>query len=91
MAVTLPLKDAKHFKNPTEYIPERWLNEKDPSACPGDFQNKLDIHLSSYFKPKFRFFRHEKHTSVRVSTVWIWVQSVSIFKNVDERFERISI
>lgn len=43
MAVTLPLKDPKHFKYPTEYIPERWLSEKDPSACPGDFRITLNL------------------------------------------------
>lgn len=34
MANVVLHKDENHFKRPNEFIPERWLKENTPNACP---------------------------------------------------------
>lgn len=57
MANVVLQKDEKHFKHPNEYMPERWLKENIPSACPEAKASNpfvyLPFGLCSYFDIHF--------------------------------------
>lgn len=44
--------DENHFKNPSEFLPERWLKANIPSACPEAKASNPFVYLPFGFGPR---------------------------------------
>lgn len=52
MAGSLLSHNEEYFKEPEKFIPERWLNEKLPDACPASKSTNPFVYLPFGFGPR---------------------------------------